>query len=306
MLILEGTLLLAAPLIAAALGGLYSERSGVVNIGLEGMMTFGAFIGATVIYLSAGSLGNFAIPLGVFCAILGGMLFSTLHAYLSITLKIDQIISGVVINILTLALSLYFCKILFAVNETPRFMISAAKLTGTKITYITFLVFALCFVTYFIINKTKWGLRVRAVGENPQAADAMGINVTKVRYQAVIISGAFAGLAGVVLCLNSIPQFTVNTVAGTGFIALAVLIFGRHNAFGVLIAGLIFGFFKQIGIISLGSSFEVAIPFTDFIIPEVFYNILPYLITIIVLIIFSRGKNQEMEALGKPYDKELR
>lgn len=295
ILLLTGSFLLAAPFIAAALGGLYSERSGVVNIGLEGMMTIGAFSGTTVMVLFDNT--PFTVTLGILCACLAGMAFATLHAYLCVTLKMDQIISGVVINMVTLALSIYLCKMFFASNVTPLFSADSIQVIS-KINLVTIYVFVLAIITHFVINYTKWGLRVRAVGENPQAADAMGINVSKIRYQSVILSGAFAGFAGIILCLNIVTKFTPTTVSGAGFISLAVLIFGRHRPLNLIFAGLTFGFFKQLGIISMTSDIEF--------IPSVIFDILPYIITIIVIIIVSRGKNSEMESLGVAYDKELR
>lgn len=293
-----GTLSMAAPLIAAALGGLFSERSGVVNIGLEGMMTFGAFSGAVgAFFAESFDMGQSSLLIGLICAMLGGALFGLMHAYLSISLKVDQVISGTAINIITLGFALYLTNIMFATKETPVLQTRPIDFFGGKLTLLTILIFASAFLVYFLIYKTRWGLRVLAVGENPQAADAMGINVIKVRYQAVIMSGVFAGIAGMSIIVNTASRFSGNAVAGAGFIALAVLIFGRHNPFGVIFAGLVFGFTKNLSVI-------VRVVSPDM--PTVFLDILPYIATIVVLIIFSRNKIMSMEALGKPYDKEMR
>ncbi len=309
-IILFGTIALATPLIAAALGGLFSERSGVVNIGLEGMMTAGAFAAATVIALMDlnGLSGMLAIFLGVLAACALGAVFGLLHAWLSISYKVDQVISGTVINIATLAITVYLTKIIFGAANTRTIMSRPIKMFGLNITLLSVIIVLLCVVAFFVLYKTKWGKHVLAVGENPSAADAMGINVIKVRYQAVILSGALGGLGGAAIVLNSTNNFSALTVAGSGFIALAVLIFGRHNPYGVLIAGIIFGFFK-----TLGASVSTidpnlmpqALRFLSQV-PQAVYQMLPYIITIVVLIIFSRNKSTTIEALGTPYDKEVR
>ncbi len=309
-ILIFGTIALATPLMAAAFGGLFSERSGVVNIGLEGMMTAGAFAAATVIALMDinGLSGEFAIILGVLAACALGGLFGLLHAWLSISYKVDQVISGTVINIATLAITVYLTKIIFGAANTRTIMSRPMKVLGNQVTVLSIIIILLAVVFFFILYKTKWGMHVLAVGENPSAADAMGINVIKVRYQAVIFSGVLGGLGGAAIVLNSTNNFSALTVAGSGFIALAVLIFGRHNPFGVLVAGLIFGFFKTLGasISTLDPSLMPnAIRFLSDI-PLVVYQMLPYIITIIVLIAFSRNKSTTIEALGEPYDKEVR
>ncbi len=308
-IIIFGTIALATPLIAAALGGLYSERSGVVNIGLEGMMTAGAFGCATVIALIDLNFqsGMLAIIIGVLTGCLLGALFGLIHAWLSIFFKIDQIISGTVINIAALAISVYFTKIIFGRADTTIIMSRPIKFFN-NITLISVIIVLLCIMTYIVITKTKWGKHILAVGENPSAADAMGINVIKVRYQAVIVSGFLAGLAGAAIVLNTTNNFSAMTIAGSGFIALAVLIFGRHNPFGILIAGLFFGFFKTLGasITTIDPNLmPSAIRFLTYI-PQAIYQMLPYVITIVALILFSRNKTQTMEALGTSYNKEVR
>ncbi len=309
-ILIFGTIALATPLMAAAFGGLFSERSGVVNIGLEGMMTAGAFAAATVIALMDinGLSGEFAIILGVLAACLLGGLFGLLHAWLSISYKVDQVISGTVINIATLAITVYLTKIIFGQANTRTIMSRPLKVIDNQVTVLSVIIILLAVVFFFVLYKTKWGTHVLAVGENPSAADAMGINVIKVRYQAVIFSGVLGGLGGAAIVLNSTNNFSGLTVAGSGFIALAVLIFGRHNPFGVLAAGLIFGFFKTLGasISTLDPNLMPnAIRFLSDI-PLVVYQMLPYIITIIVLIAFSRNKSTTIEALGTPYDKEVR
>ncbi len=311
LVIIFGTLACAAPLIAAAYGGLFSERSGVVNIGLEGIMTIGAFAGATFVSISEQNFigGYYVIVLGLLVAIIFGTLFALLHAFLSVTLKVDQIISGTVINIITLALGLFLTKSIFGSGQTPTFFLNhPIRFFDNKLTLITIVIILLSIVCYLVLYKTKWGMRVLAVGENPSSADAMGINVNKVRYQAVLLSGVFASIGGYAIVLNTTSNFSSATVAGSGFIALAVLIFGRHHPFGIIISGITFGFFKNLGIVIRVIDPDQMPNLLRFLtdIPDVIYFTLPYVLTIIVLIIFSRNKVMEMEALGKPYDKNER
>lgn len=311
LVIIFGTLACAAPLIAAAYGGLFSERSGVVNIGLEGMMTIGAFAGASIVSICEINFlsGYYVIFLGLIVAIIFGALFALLHAFLSITLKIDQIISGTVINIITLAIGLFFTKSIFSSGQTPTFFMNhPIRFFDNKLTLITILIILFSIVCYIILYKTKWGTRVLSVGENPSSADAMGINVSKIRYQAVILSGVLAAVGGYAIVLNTTSNFSSATVAGSGFIALAVLIFGRHHPFGIIISGITFGFFKNLGIVIRVVDPKQLPSILRFLtdIPDVIYLCLPYLLTIVVLVIFSRNKNMGMEALGKAYDKNQR
>ncbi len=291
LLAITSTLAWAAPLILAAFGGLFSERSGVVNIGIEGMMTFGAFLGATIAALTG------SIILGLLASVIGGGIFGLLHAYLSVTLKVDQVISGVAINTIALAISMFFTKVIFGAAQTDTLTSTGIKFMSGRVTLLTVVILLSVVLINYVLYKTKWGTHVLAVGENPQSADAMGINVLKVRYQAVILSGMLSGLAGMSIIVNITPRFSSSTVAGLGFIALAVLIFGRHKPYGILIAGLVFGFSKNISVI---------VKTLNTPIPTIFFDILPYVITILVLIIFSRNKVMEMESLGQAYDKEMR
>ncbi|MFV0247268.1 MAG: ABC transporter permease [Mycoplasmatales bacterium] len=310
LVLIFGTLSLAAPLIAAAYGGMFSERSGVVNIGLEGMMTAGAFgcAGAISFLGDTGLYGHYVVLIGILVGCLFGFLFGLLHAWLSITYKVDQIISGTIINIAALAIFVYSTKIIFKQANTPMIMSSPITFFHGKLTLISLSILFLSVFFYYLLFKTKWGTHVLSVGENPSAADAMGINVAKVRYQAVLLSGTLGGLGGAAIVLNTTSNFSGVTVAGSGFIALAVLIFGRHNPFGVVLAGIIFGFFKNLGIIIQTMDPSLLPKFIRFLsdVPQVAYQMLPYVITIIVLVIFSRGNRMSMEALGTPYDKEVR
>lgn len=299
MLIFVSTLTLSVPLIAAALGGLFSERSGVVNIGLEGMMTFGAFFGTVAVLFMESTFGTgfMALFVGTIVAIIAGGVFGLLHAWLSIKFKLDQIISGTAINMAALAIAVYLSNIWYFSAETPSKMTPGVKLFG-DFYLIIFVILALVVVTDIVIKKTRFGMRLVAVGENPQAADAMGINVNKIRYQAVIISGAFAGLAGMAVVLTTTSRFGGYVVAGKGFIALAVMLFGRRNAYGILGAGLLFGITS-----TFGTYMNVIAPGLP--IPSIYFQILPYVVTIIALVAFSRSL-VDPEGLGKAYDKEVR
>lgn len=297
-ILIFSTLISATPLICAALGGLFSERSGVVNIGLEGMMTSGAFTGTAFILLSESALGNISILFGIVFGILGGMLFAILHALLSIKFKIDQIISGTVINILALALAVYLSLVIFGSVETKRIFSEDITFFGGQLHLITIFVLLLVPAVWFVLNKLKWGRHVMAVGENPQAADAMGINVIKIRYQAVILSGALAGLAGMAIVLTTTSNFSATIISGKGFIALAVLVFGRWKPKGIFYAGLFFGLTTTLGIL-----FKLYFPELESL--AIYFDMFPYIMTIVALVLFSR-KTVAPSALGEVYDKEVR
>jgi len=298
-LILFSTIIFSVPLIATALGGLFSEKSGVVNIGLEGMMTFGAFAGAAAIAILEASfgVGGIWVLIGVIIGALGGMLFALLHGYLTITLKMDQIISGTAINTIALAAALYMSNAMFNSLETPSKQTAPTLIFG-ELHIISIVIMLLVVITWYVIYKTKWGLRLRAVGEDPQAADSMGVNVIRMRYQAVLISGLLAGVGGMAIILTTTSRFGGYVIAGKGFVALAVLIFGRWNPWGVLGAGILFGFAS-----TLGSVVPIIMP--DMSIPQVYFESMPYIITIIALVLFSK-KAVAPKAIGVPYDKEQR
>lgn len=297
-LILINTLVLSSVLILAALGGMFSEKSGIINIGLEGIMTFSAFVGAAVIASLESHFfdisGILVFTIGILAAIIGGVLFALLHAILTIKYKVDQIISGTVINILGLALAMFLTKSIFGSSTTPGIVHNPVEIIGIPIIVIlAFLVVPLC---YFIIEKTKFGLRIKASGENPEAAQSMGIKVNEIRFRAVLISGVFASIGGVILVITSVGIFSSSVIAGKGFIALAVLIFGRWKPVGILLAGLLFGFLTTLGAV-------IPTAFPGIHISATAYNILPYLLTIIALVIFSK-RSQAPEALGREYSGE--
>lgn len=305
-------LMFAAPIIIAALGGLFSERSGVVNIALEGIMMVGAFAGATVTVLLEPVLPGWAPWIGLLVGLASGMLFSLLHAFASINLKADQVISGTALNILAGGLTIYLCQIIFRQQRTRAFSSGLRKITVPLLEriplvgqmffeeiYPTFYVaIALVVLTWFVVFKTPFGLRLRACGEHPQAAASMGINVYRMRYAGVVISGALAGLAGGTMVLTQDIQYTLSTIHGTGFIALASLVFGKWSPWGVLGAGFFFGFAQILSYYTKDISFLASLP------QELFY-ILPYLLTIVALVVFA-GKTVGPKAAGEIYDQGKR
>ena len=302
------TLVFSTPIIITSLGGMFSERAGIVNIGLEGLMMFGGFTAATaLVYLQPHtSLAPWlAILLGAFV----GGLISLIHAYLSIHAKADQIISGVAINMLATGVTIYMAQVIFGQQRTQSFSQSFRRYTFTGLSeipiigeilftrvYLTVhLAIILVVVSWFVLYKTPFGLRLRAAGEHPHALDSMGVSVFKMRYIGVVISGIFAGLGGGILVLTQDIQYTVMSIGGTGFIALAALIFGRWKPIGVLGAGLFFGFSRIFALYS--SRFELLAQ-----LPNEFFFALPYVLTIIALVAFSR-QSVAPKAVGKPYDK---
>ena len=285
----------ATPLVLGALCGLLGERSGVINIGIEGQMLLGAFVG----FLANVWTGN--LLFAVFAAVAAGALMGLLLAYMSVTLKMDQIIGGTVINILALGLTGYFYQVglttqgklqpiaLGALADIP--LIGPAFFNNPPITYATFI---LVFVVHYVLFYTKWGLRTRAVGEHPRAADTLGVNVFKVRYVNVILGGAIAGLAGAFLTLEAVGSFERAMTNGRGFVALAVMIFGKYTPLGAWGAALLFGF---------ANAMQTQLQFADIQVPHQFIGMLPYILTIVVLSGFV-GRTRVPAADGVPYDKE--
>ena len=295
--VLSSTVRLSTPIVLGALGGIFSERSGVVNIAIEGLMLTAAFVG----FLIGASTGN--IWLGVVAAVATGALMALLHGVLSIHLRVDQIISGTVINILAVGLTGYF----YTSNVTlpgklpslPIPLLSEIPIVGPVLfdnPPITYLALILVAVTHVVLYRTQWGLRLRAVGENPRAADTVGVNVIATRYANVMIGGALAGLAGAFLSLEAVGSFERLMTNGRGFISLAAMIFSNWKPIGAWAAALLFGFANalqsQLQFLGLGS-----------IIPHQFIGLLPYVLTIVVLAGFV-GRARPPAAVGQPYSKE--
>lgn len=301
------SLRLATPIVIGAISGLWSERAGVVNIAIEGMMLTGACFGFTTLFmldpLFPGNT-NLILLIAVLVAILTGGLMALLHAWLSITFRTDQIISGVVINLLAVGITGFVRRKYLLSSQAGRVTLPQLPIPGLvdipiigPILFnnkpIFYMMFVLLFVTWFVIFHTKWGLRIRAVGEHPHAADTVGVNVFKTRYMAVLISGLIAGLGGAWFSLETTGGFDDLMTNGRGFIALAALIFGKYTPFGAFSGGLLFGFAD-----ALGTRFQIlSVP-----IPSQFLQMLPFVVTILVLAGLV-GRSVVPAADGKPYEK---
>jgi simple sugar transport system permease protein len=295
-----------APMLITALGALYCERSGVINIGLEGFMIVGSFAGAlTVSKLQEAGVSG-ALWIGLLVAAIAGMLFSLLHAFASINLNADQTISGTAINMMAGAITVFLARNMtgsgniritlgFVRKDVP--ILSDIPVIGplffSKAYSTTWLVLAILIFSTFLLYKTKFGLRLRSCGEHPQAAAAAGISVMKMRYIGVMVSGALAALGGAVILVTYSGEFN-GSVAGLGFLALAALIFGQWRPLGILAATLFFGFATTIANVS-----QIIPQLAS--IPSVLLKIFPYVVTLIALIIFSKS-TQAPKAAGEPFD----
>ncbi len=278
---------LATPLLLAALGGMFSERSGVINIALEGLMLAGAFTAASVTYYA----GNPWV--GLLAAVLAGAAIAGVHAVACIRYRADQVVSGTAINILLTGVPALLSGAFFlSSGSTPQI----PKEHLIPVTPVV-IAFALVPVTYYVLYYTPFGLRLRAVGENPEAADAAGVGVRLMRYTAVLLSGALAGIGGAYLSIGQSSLFTRNMSAGRGFIALAALIFGKWRPVQTMLACLLFGFTEAVAIQLQG------VHFGGEEIPTQFVQIIPYVLTIVVLAGFI-GQSRAPRALGIPYQKE--
>jgi simple sugar transport system permease protein len=273
------SLMIVAPILIAAIGGMICERSGIVNIALEGLMTFGA-MAAAITHILLESRTELSIPFALLCASLAGGIFSLIHAFASVTLKANQIISGTAINLLSNGVALFVCQIMFRMDRTPSYKMGMRP-DQLGIYPTIWIAFAIVVISAFAIYKRPWGLHLRAAGEHPQAAESAGVNVKRIRYAAVFISGLLAGLAGACLILTQDIQFTANAVNGKGFIALAAVSFGRWLPHGILGASFLFGF---------SSSFAISVINIRELhfLPSEFFNMLPFLITLLTLVVFSK------------------
>ncbi|MDI6914427.1 MAG: ABC transporter permease [Desulfitobacteriaceae bacterium] len=294
------------PLLITALGGLFSERSGVVNIGLEGLMVVGSFGGALAIAKLQPVFPNGAVWIGIGVAMLTGIVFSLLHAFASINLNANQVISGTAINMLAGALTVFLARNITGSGNIrigsglPRIDIPilsslpiVGKLFFTQTYASTWLVLVILAISWYVLYKTAFGLRLRACGEHPHAADSAGVNVFWVRYIAVMLSGAFAGLGGVVILITYSGEFT-GSVSGLGFLALAALIFGQWKPLGILGATFFFGFASTIANVSQVMPALASIP-------SVILKVFPYVVTLIALIVFSKS-SQAPRAAGEPFE----
>jgi len=315
--LIQHMLPVAIPLLLVALGGMFSERSGIINIALEGIMLFGAFFGVLLVYnMQTGSTNaQVLLLIGMVIAGIAGLIYSLLLAFAAINMKANQVIIGTALNMLVPAMVLLFSKMFFnsdGITTNVAMYVTEVPLLS-KIPFIGDLFFKNTYITVYIgiifligltilLYKTRFGLRLRACGEHPHAADSVGINVYKMRYYGVLISGVLAGIGGFFYAVG-VTDANVSGhsgVQGFGFLALAVMIFGQWKPIRIFFSALLFAFLRTVAYsISL-------IPFLDNLnLPRTFYQILPYLATLIVLI-FTSKKSRAPKAEGIPYDKSLR
>jgi len=339
--LIQQTLLYAVPLMIVALAGVFAERSGIINLALEGIMIFGAFIGVLFVRIMQGSawigaakaanaygtLQLFGV-LAMLMAAIFGALFSLLLSFASINLRADQTIGGTALNLMAPALALFFIRLianqntLYIDGDGPSwFMIKKAmfgygrteKMSWLGETFINkmYLATYICIILFIVLSillyKTRFGLRLRACGENPQAADSLGINVYHMRYAGTTISGALAGMGGFVYALTTANCTSNGDVAGFGFLALAVMIFGNWKPLNIAGASLLFGLFKCIAAAysSIDINGDGIYMLKEIGINENVYRMLPYVITLIVLA-FTSKSSRAPKAEGIPYDKGMR
>ena len=312
LLLIQYTLIFASVLMLVALGGCFSEHSGVINIGLEGIMVMGALGGALMMKFLPGDTSAFVIILlVVLAAILMGMVYSLLLAVAAVNFKADQTLVGTAMNLLGTAGATVFVKAMNTaesvdnVSSTIQY-IDAKKaflvnIGGFEFNWFMLLALIALAAAYVVLYKTRFGLRLCACGEHPQAADSVGINVYKMRYAGVLISGMLGGLGGIVYITAGVSEWKFeNGVAGFGFLALAVMIFGQWKPTRIALAALLFGFFRALGNVYTGFDFLKALE-----LPSSVYNMLPYIISLVVLA-FTSKKSRAPKAEGIPYDKGQR
>ena len=311
--VVQQTMFFAIPLLVVALGAMFAERSGVINIAMEGIMVMGAFAGILFINTFENTLsGQSFMILAILISGIAGGVFSLLHAFASVNLKADQTISGTALNLFAPAFAIFVARMVQGkqqISFLDTFHIKKIPLLGDipalgdmffKHTYLTtFLGILILIAAAIVINKTKFGLRLRACGENPQAADSVGINVYKIRYAGVIISGVLGGIGGLAFVVPTSTNFSAS-VAGYGFLAIAVLIFGQWRVGRIFGAAVFFGIMK-----TLSSTYSGIPVLKDLPLPDGLYKMIPYVATLIVLAFLSKN-SQAPKAEGIPYDKGSR
>lgn len=312
LLLIQYTLIFASVLLLVALGGCFSEHSGIINIGLEGIMVIGSLGGALMMkYMPQNLPGFLTIILVVLAAVISGMIFSMFLGVAAIKFNADQTLIGTALNLLGPAFAVVLVR---AINiaENPDNVSTTINYSGPKQAFIAnigkfefnwFMVFAVVILiaSYFVLYKTKFGLRLCACGEHPQAAESVGVNVYKMRYAGVLISGALGGFGGLAYIMAGVNEWKFeNGVAGFGFLALAVMIFGQWKPTTIGLAALLFGFFRALSNVYTGFDILLALN-----LPSTVYNMLPYIISLIVLVFVSK-KSRAPKAEGIPYDKGQR
>lgn len=299
--LLASTIRIASPILLTSLGEIFSEKSGVLNIGLEAQMLMGALAGFAGAYYTGNNW------LGLLIGITGGVLVSLLFAFLTVTLRTNQIVVGITMNIFILGLTTFIYRILFGVAFIPPTVKPMQEIHIPGISTIAFvgpiffqqkilvyIIFLLVPIAYFMLNRTTTGLKIRAVGEHPLAAETMGIHVRLTRYLCIMLSGVGAGLSGAFLAIGQLARFSDNMTAGRGFIALAIVIFGQWKPYRAAIAALIFGF---------SDALQLSLQAVGLRIPEEFLRMTPYIVTIIAMMVVA-GQKSTPAALATPYVKE--
>lgn len=308
--VVSTTLVYSAPMIFTSIGGTFSERSGIVNVGLEGIMVMGAF-SSVVFNLFTAHIFHGATPwLGLLVGGLVGVLFSLMHAVATINWRTDHIISGTVLNLMAPALGVYLTKLIFAgkgqtdIVQQPLANVTMPGLSNIPVigpiffrntSLVAYFGIFVAIFSWWVLKYTRFGLRLRSVGEHPEAADSVGISVYKYRYMGVMLSGLLGGIGGAIMAESITLNFSVSTIVGQGFMSLAAMIFGKWNPIGAMGAAIFFGFAQSLAII--GKYIPVIAN-----VPNVWFTLAPYLITIIVLVAFI-GKSQAPAADGSTFVK---
>ncbi|WP_367368555.1 ABC transporter permease [Schleiferilactobacillus harbinensis] len=308
--VVSTTLVYSAPMIFTSIGGTFSERSGIVNVGLEGIMVMGAF-SSVVFNLFTAHIFHGATPwLGLLVGGLVGVLFSLMHAVATINWRTDHIISGTVLNLMAPALGVYLTKLIFAgkgqtdIIQQPLANVTMPGLSNIPVigpiffrntSLVAYFGIFVAIFSWWVLKYTRFGLRLRSVGEHPEAADSVGISVYKYRYMGVMLSGLLGGIGGAIMAESITLNFSVSTIVGQGFMSLAAMIFGKWNPIGAMGAAIFFGFAQSLAII--GKYIPIIAN-----VPNVWFTLAPYLITIIVLVAFI-GKSQAPAADGSTFVK---
>lgn len=308
-LMVSSMLIYATPLIFTSIGGTFSERSGVVNVGLEGIMVIGAFSGIIFNLTFADTLGKATPWVAVLVGGLVGLVFSLIHAVATINFRADHIVSGTVLNLLAPSLAIFLVKVFYGKGQTDNIQASFGKfdfpilsdipvlgpIFFKNTTLVGYLAIAFSFLAWYILYKTRFGLRLRSVGEHPQAADTLGINVYLMKYYGVMISGFLGGMGGAIYAQSISVNFAITTILGPGFISLAAMIFGKWNPIGAMLSSLFFGLSQSLAVIG------AQLPLLEKI-PTVYLEIAPYLVTIVILAAFF-GQAVAPKADGVNYIK---
>ena len=305
LLLIKYTLLYGIVLMLVALGGMFSEHSGIINIALEGIMVIGGVAGVLTLTLLPADMSPFLVVLlTILAAALAGMVYSLLLAFASINLKADQTIGGTALNLLATAIAVVIAKYFSdsgsaKLNYTNKpFLFSIG---GLELSVFVPLGIILLIISYVVLYKTRFGLRLRACGEHPQAADSVGINVYKMRWAGVLISGVLGGLGGICFILVGVSEWKFEVgVSGFGFLSLAVMIFGQWKPQRIALAALLFGFFRALSKVYFGFDFMMELH-----IPSLVYNMMPYIISLVVLALTSK-RSRAPKAEGIPYDVSRR